>query len=600
MSADATARAGGHGARLAVAGVVLAAALIAPMVLPEFSVTVLANIGIFTLVAMGLVLLTGVAGSTSFGQAAFMGVGAYTTAILTTRYGWSPWFTLLAAAAVTSLVALALGAITLRMQGHYLPLATIAWGISLYYVFGNATELTGGFTGLRGIPPVSVFGVELTGVRTFWYLILVAVLLAGLALQNLLASRTGRAIRALRGGAVVAESFGANTFWLRVQVFLVAAVLAAVAGWLYAHQQRFVNPTPFSLPAGIEFLFMAVVGGSGHVWGALLGAALLTVMRDELQDWLPLLLGESGDFVTVVFGILVILMLQFARRGLWPLLERFVPKGPPRVHPAARALEDHAKPAPGDELLRVEDAVKQFGGLRAVADVSFTLRAGEILGLIGPNGAGKSTMFNLVSGVSPLTSGRVVLRGQDVTRWDARGIARRGLARTFQHVRLFPEMTLVENTMMGGYARAHAGFLASMLHAPAERREEASLQTEALRQLERVGLRDQAWDLAGNLPLGKQRLLEIARALVSDPVLLLLDEPAAGLRYGEKQELAALLRRLRDEGVTILLVEHDMDLVMSLADRLVVMNYGELLAEGSPAEIQAHPAVREAYLGGVA
>ncbi len=242
--------------------------------------------------------------------------------------------------------------------------------------------------------------------------------------------------------------------------------------------------------------------------------------------------------------------------------------------------------------------MKQFGGLRAVSDVSFTLRAGEILGLIGPNGAGKSTMFNLVTGVNPATAGRVTFRGRDVTRLPARAVARLGMGRTFQHVRLFPEMTLVENTMMGGYARAHAGIVRSMLHA--ERREEASLQAEALRQLERVGLREEAFTLAGNLPLGKQRLLEIARALVSDPLLLLLDEPAAGLRYHEKQELAALLRRLRGEGVTVLLVEHDMDLVMNLADRLVVMNYGEKLAEGSPTEIQAHEGVREAYLGGVA
>lgn len=576
----------------------LVVAALAPLVLPEFSVTLLGYIGLFSLVALGLVLLTGVAGSTSFGQAAFMGVGAYTTAILTTAYGLSPWLTLFLALGVTALVALVLGAVTLRMQGHYLPLATIAWGISLYYVFGNATGLTGGFTGLRGIPPLSVFGVELTNNRTYVYLILLVVVLAAAAVQNLLSSRTGRAIRALRGGAVVAESFGANTFVLRVQTFLVAALLACLAGWLYAHFVRFVNPTPFGLNIGIEFLFMAVVGGAGYVWGALLGAGVITLLKNWLQDVLPSLLGQSGNFETIVFGVLVILVLQFARRGVWPLLERFVPSAPPREFQAASRLPRRARPERGEELLVVQDAVKQFGGLRAVSGVSFTLRAGEILGLIGPNGAGKSTLFNLVTGVNPATRGKVVLRGEDVTRLPSRAIARRGVGRTFQHVKLFPEMTLVENTMMGGYARAGAGILGSMLHA--ERREEASLQSEALQQLRRVGLRGEAWTLAGNLPLGKQRLLEIARALVSDPVLLLLDEPAAGLRYGEKQELSALLRKLRAEGVTILLVEHDMDLVMNLADRLVVMNYGEKLAEGTPSEIQGDAGVREAYLGGVA
>jgi branched-chain amino acid transport system permease protein len=584
--------------RPVLAALFFAALAAAPLLLPEFSVTLLGYIGLFSLVALGLVLLTGVAGSTSFGQAAFMGVGAYSTAILTTRYDMNPWLSLFVALLITGGVALLLGALTLRMQGHYLPLATIAWGISLYYAFGNATTLTGGFTGLREIPPVSLFGVALTDPRSYVYLILLAVLLAAVGTQNLLSSRTGRAIRALRGGAVVAESFGANTFALRVQTFLVAALLACLAGWLYAHFVRFVNPTPFGLNIGIEFLFMAVVGGAGYVWGALLGATVITLLKDWLQDVLPALLGQSGNFETIVFGVLVVLMLQFARRGLWPLVDRLVPAGAPHVFADTAPLPRRPRPTPGEELLRVEGAVKQFGGLRAVSDVSFSLQAGEILGLIGPNGAGKSTMFNLVTGVSPATSGRVTFRGRDVTRLPARAVHRLGLGRTFQHVRLFPEMTLVENTMMGGYARTGAGVLRSMLHA--ERTEEASLQAEALRQLSRVGLRDDAFNLAGNLPLGKQRLLEIARALVADPVLLLLDEPAAGLRYHEKQELSALLRRLRDEGVTVLLVEHDMDLVMNLADRLVVMNYGEKLAEGTPVEVQAHAGVREAYLGGAA
>ncbi|PYE53507.1 ABC transporter permease subunit [Deinococcus yavapaiensis] len=598
MSATSGVKASGVQTRTFVAGGALLLAVALPLLLPDFGVTLLGNIGIFSLVALGLVLLTGVAGSTSFGQAAFMGVGAYTTAILTTRLEWSPWLALLAAFGMTALVALILGAVTLRMSGHYLPLATIAWGISLYYVFGNATDLTGGFTGLREVPPLSVLGVQLTSGRTYVYLILLIVILAAVGVQNLLSSRTGRAIRALRGGSVVAESFGADTYWLRIQTFLVAALLACLAGWLYAHFWRFVNPTPFGLNIGIEFLFMAVLGGSGFVWGALLGAGAITLLKNWLQDILPALFGQAGSYETIFFGLLIILMLQYSRRGLWPILDRLVPPRTPKVFGQAPLLSARSKPANGEEVLRVEHVVKQFGGLRAVNDVSFTLHAGEILGLIGPNGAGKSTMFNLVTGVNPATSGRVVLRGRDVTKLPARAISRLGVGRTFQHVKLFPEMTLVENAMMGGYARARGGLLASMLHL--ERRDEASLQAEALREIERVGLRDQAWNQAGNLPLGKQRLLEIARALVADPALLLLDEPAAGLRYHEKQELATLLRKLKAEGVTILLVEHDMDLVMNLADRLVVMNYGEKLAEGTPAEVQRHEGVREAYLGGVA
>ncbi len=312
---------------------------------------------------------------------------------------------------------------------------------------------------------------------------------------------------------------------------------------------------------------------------------------------MPKLLGQSGDFVTPVFGVLVILMLQVARSGLWPLLERLLPAAPRSLMAGPQRLPVQVKPAPGEELLVLENVSKHFGGLKAVEGVSFTLRSGEILGLIGPNGAGKSTLFNVISGVLAPTSGQVMLRGQRISSLAPRQIARRGLSRTFQHVKLFPEMTLLGNAMMGGYARAHAGVGRSLLHL--ERSEEAALQHEAAQQLKRVGLGN-VFELAGNLPLGQQRVLEIARALVADPTLLLLDEPAAGLRVGEKRELAALLRKLQTEGVTILIVEHDMDLVMNLVDRLVVMNYGEKLAEGRPREIQQHPAVREAYLGGAA
>ncbi|GGI81060.1 branched-chain amino acid ABC transporter ATP-binding protein/permease [Deinococcus wulumuqiensis] len=580
--------------RTLLALVAAALALALPLVLPVFQVTLLTNIAIISVTVIGLVLLTGISGLTSFGQAAFMGVGAYTTALLTTRYGWNPWLTLPAGMLLTALIANVLGLITLRMQGHYLPLATIAWGISLYYVFGNTPAL-GGFTGIREIPPVSVFGLTLDQPREFAYLALLFLALSILAAQFLLSSRFGRALRALRTGAVVAEAFGANTFTLRVQVFVLSAVMASAAGWLYAHQQRFVNPTPFGLNVGIEYLFMAVLGGSGYVWGGVAGAVLITLLREVLQNVLPRLLGENTNYEIVVLGVLMILALQFARRGLWPLVERFVPAGTPRLLAHALTFPHRPAPASGSPVLRVRNAVKQFGGLRAVNDVSFDVNAGEIVGLIGPNGAGKSTMFNLVTGVNPATSGTVEVLGQAAGRLPARAIHRLGVARTFQHVKLFPELSLLENAMMGGYSRASAGILRSMLHL--ERGEEAALQQLALTQLERVGLREQAYEQAGNLALGQQRLLEIARALVADPSFLLLDEPAAGLRFGEKQDLSALLKKLRSEGVTILIVEHDMDLVMNLVDRLVVMNSGQELAQGSPEQVRGNPAVREAYLG---
>jgi len=574
---------------------VLLVAALPLLPVPEFWITQANYIGLYSLVVIGLVLLTGVAGLTSFGQAAFVGLGAYTAAFLTLRYGVSPWLTVWAGLAVTALAALVLGWITLRMSGHYLPLATIAWGLSLFYLLGNIDAL-GKYDGLLGIPALEFFGIALNTGRSFYALLWAIVLLAALAAIHLLDSRTGRALRAVKGGTTMAEAMGVNTFRIKVTAFVLAALLASVSGWLFAHFQRTVNPSPFGLKMGIEYLFMAVLGGVGHVWGALVGAGVVKILEDQLQVWLPKLMGGSGNYEIIVFGVLLVLVLHYARDGLWAFVESRLPRQQRVVDWAdAPLLPMRERPPAGEVVLDVQAARKEFGGLVAVNDVSFQVRAGEILGLIGPNGAGKSTTFNLVTGVLPVTRGQVLLRGERIERLPSREIARRGVSRTFQHVKMIAGMTVLENVALGAHLRGHAGVAAAMLRL--DRAEERRLLREAEAQLARIGMADRMHDLAENLALGPQRLMEIARALCADPTLLLLDEPAAGLRFKEKEALAAVLRQLRGEGLSILLVEHDMDLVMNVTDRIVVMEFGTKLIEGTPAEVQASPKVRAAYLG---
>ena len=578
-----------------VCGVGLALLVVLPFLpVPAVWIEQINYIGLYALSVTGLVLLTGIAGYLSMGQAPFMGVAAYTSAWVCLRYGLSPWLALPLSLVVTWAIARFLGHVTLKMSGHYLPLATIAWGIALYYLFGSS-EALGGHDGLSGIPPISLLGKTLIDARSMYWLILCTVGLTLWACHNLLDSQPGRAVRALKNGTRMPEAMGVDTWHLKVTVFVLAALIAGLAGWLYAHMLRGVSPEPFNLLQSVDFIVMLVVGGMTHLGGAVLGAAIVVVLKEQLKVVLPFVFGDSGHGEVVVFGIAVLLCLRFAPEGLWPALQRMLParrRGSPADAPA---LPNRSAPVAGQPLLEVKDLRKSFGGLTAVNAVSLKVAAGEIVGLIGPNGAGKSTTFNLITGQLVPSGGEILLNGRPIAGLSPSAIAKLAVSRTFQHVKLVPDMTVLENVALGAYLRAKVGFVQAMLRL--DRPIERQLLKEAERALHRVGLQDLMHQPAGSLALGQQRLVEIARALCSDPALLLLDEPAAGLRALEKRALAGLLAQLRKEGIAILLVEHDMEFVMQLTDHIVVMVFGTKIAEGRPEVIQQDAAVLDAYLG---
>jgi branched-chain amino acid transport system permease protein len=575
----------------------LAGFVLIPVCAPSFWLTLLDLAGISALIGLGLVLLTGAAGLTSFGQAAFAGIAAYVSAYLTTIAGFSPIEALPFGLLAVALAAVLLGGVTLRLSGHYLPISTIAWAAAIFYLFARLPVL-GGQTGIAGISPISLGGLHFTSGRSCFVLIWACVLVVIVTLNSLLQARAGRAIRGLRASTLLAESFGIHVFRTRLTVFVYAALLAGLAGWLYVEFIRFLNPTPFDITAGIKDLFVVMIGGAAYPWGAVAGAAILSALPDVLQAFTS---GQNENYDLIAYGVIIVLLLQRSRIGLiGALIARFPALAAPglRVNPTAAALPARPPPRRGNVLLQAVNVEKWFGGLCAVRDVSFEVRAGEIVGLIGPNGAGKSTMFNLITGAAHPSAGRIILCGADVTGAPPGAAIRLGVSRSFQHVKLLRGASVLENVMIGGHLRGRKGLFAGMVRA--DRAEEASLKAEAARQLARVGLADVMHRPAGSLALGPQRLVEVARALCADPVLLLLDEPAAGLRHAEKQELAQLLHSLRDSGIAVLIVEHDMDFVMNLVDRLVVMDAGAKLTEGLPGAVQADQRVLDVYLGGAA
>ncbi len=597
-------------ARFALAAFLVVVGALPWAVSGRISLSVFLFIGLNALIAVGLSLLGGQAGQISLGQAAFYGIGAYISAITTLRYGINPWIGMGLAIAGAALVAYVVGAPMLILRGHFLVLGTLALNVIVDVLIRNLQTLTGGPSGLTGIPPLALGVVALRGDRAYYYLAWGAALAAVWLGRNLIASRVGRALAAIRASEVAAATLGINPAHYKARTFAISAAFAGLAGSLYVHYLSFVSPSPFGFEFSITLLVMSVLGGIAHLPGAVLGAAILTVLREALRTVLPRFFraGASAEYEIIVFGLLLAAVVIFAPGGVWPFVLRLLRLGRSGTSaqsrrpaggdaPSMTALPEPPAPAARDDvpLLRIDHLTKRFGGLVAVDDLSFQVASGEIYAVIGPNGAGKTTVFNLISGVLLPNRGVITLDGRSFHRRPAYDIAAAGVARTFQTPHVFADLTVAENVMLGMHRRLRAGFAAAMLRLT--RREERAAAEESDAYLDQVGLSGLRDTPAGALPFGAQRLLEIARALATRPRLLLLDEPASGLSALERAGLVTLIRRIRGGGVTIVLVEHDVGLVMGLADRVLVLNYGQRIAEGSPAAVRQDRRVIGAYLG---
>lgn len=615
--------------------------LILPFVAPSSLMSIAVFSLIFALPAIGLSLLMGLAGQVSLGQAAFFAIGAYTHAILLQKFDMPGTVSAVGGVVAAMLAALLVGLPMLRLRGHYLALATLGLGF-IVMIAVRELEFTGRTTGIYGYGRPEVFGIPIDNNGLFFWFVAPFVLIGLVLALNLTRSRAGRALSAVNDSELAAESLGVNTYALRVKVFTLSAGFAGLGGVFYAYQVQIVSPQVAEFHVSVELLLMVVIGGLGSVWGAVAGAFIVEMLSEGLRDVIPAIIpGATGEVQLIGYGLVLILVIILLPGGLYHVAHTAwvalttrrraeaaarsaasgavdvgardvsagasaglsdttsVDSGPHEqtdaVGPAARVPTVSTPVKAGDTILEVSGLTKRYGGVVAVDNVSFTVPAGRIMGLIGPNGAGKTTCFNMITGAIAPTTGTVRFLGRDIQGKKPHVGAKFGLTRTFQNLQVFSSTDVLGNVYMGRYRQGKAGILRGMLGLQGT--EQYGHEDIARDILESMHLGDVEGLAAGDLPFGRQRMMEVCRALAAEPALLLLDEPMAGLSGSERELLAQLLKALRDAGLTIVLVEHDVAQVMALADSVAVLDDGVLIAHGDPETVRNDPAVIVAYLG---